>query len=188
MDKRIISFCIGLVFLATGICIADSQETDKKTEEVNKAHAAPVQGATVNPIAQAAVKAGVLSCISRINQVCNFLTTGAQKFGVCQFIPPDQPDRNIYSISMEKLGKDASFAYASASFAPNQASGCGALYEEVAWWPMSCTEVAKKHFGDMTVEGVLVKDITMLVGPPTVRVFLMPAGTGCISIKKEVIR
>ena len=80
---------------------------------------------SVNPIAQAAVKAGVLSCVSRINQVCTFLLAGVQKWGVCQFIPPSEPDRNIYSISMEKQGTDEAFAYASASFAPNQASGCG---------------------------------------------------------------
>jgi hypothetical protein len=40
----------------------------------------------------------------------------------------------------------------------------------------------------MKRERELLKNITVLVGSPTVRVFLMPAGSGCVVIKKEVIR
>jgi hypothetical protein len=149
---------------------------------------APTVGPDASPITQAAAKAGVISCDGRINQVSNFLTSGAEKTGFFEFIPPTKPDQNIFSVSMELQGKDGAFAYASASFAPNQADGCGALYEQVAYWPMSCTEVAQKLFSGMAREGELLKNITVLVGPPTVRVFLMPAGAGCTSIKKEVVR
>jgi hypothetical protein len=151
---------------------------------------APALGpeAAANPVVQAAAKAGVIACDGRINQVSSFLTSGAEKTGFFQFLPPTKPDQNIYSVSMELQGKDGAFAYASASFAPNQADGCGALYEQVAYWPASCSEVAQKLFPGMTKEGELLKNITVLVGPPTVRVFLMPAGSGCTSIKKEVVR
>ena len=142
----------------------------------------------LSPIAQAAAKAGVIASGGRITQVSNFLTSGAEKTGFFQFIPPAKPDQNIFSVSMELVGKDGAYAYASASFAPNQADGCGALYEQVAYWPMSCTDVAQKLFPAMAKEGELLKNITVLAGPPTVRVFLMPAGSGCTSIKKEVVR
>jgi len=142
----------------------------------------------VHPITEVAVKAGILSCASRINQVSNFLTADKQGTGIYLFIPPSIPDQSIFSISMEVLGSNASTAYASESFAPNQAGGCGALYEEVIYLPMSCNDAAKKYFSGMKRERELLKNITVLVGSPTVRVFLMPAGSGCVVIKKEVIR
>jgi hypothetical protein len=142
----------------------------------------------VHPITEVAVKAGILSCASRINQVSNFLTTDKQGTGIYLFIPPSIPDQSIFSVSMEVLGSNASTAYASESFAPNQAGGCGALYEEVIYLPMSCNDAAKKYFSGMKRERELLKNITVLVGSPTVRVFLMPAGSGCVVIKKEVIR
>jgi hypothetical protein len=142
----------------------------------------------VHPITEAAVKAGILSCASRINQVSNFLTADKQGTGIYLFIPPSIPDQSIFSVSMEVLESTASTAYASESFAPNQAGGCGALYEEVIYLPMSCNDAAKKYFSGMKRERELLKNITVLVGPPTVRVFLMPAGSGCVVIKKELIR
>jgi hypothetical protein len=134
------------------------------------------------------VNAGILSCTSRINQVSNFLSSGAQETGSYLFISPTQPDKSIFSVSTEIRGNDASITYASESFAPNQAGGCGALYEEVIYLPMSCNDAAQKYFPGMKRERELLKNITILVGSPTVRVFLMPAGNGCIVIKKEVIR
>jgi hypothetical protein len=142
----------------------------------------------VHPITEVAVKAGILSCASRINQVSNFLTADKQGTGIYLFIPPSIPDQSIFSVSMEVLGINASTAYASESFAPNQAGGCSALYEEVIYLPMSCNDAATKYFSGMKRERELLKNITVLVGPPTVRVFLMPAGSGCVVIKKEVIR
>jgi hypothetical protein len=150
----------------------------------------PVQAVnpSVNPVTQAAVKAGALSCVSRINQVTNFLTAGSQGTGATLYVPAVDPDRKMISVSLEIQNANLPSAYASASFAPNQANGCGAIYEAVAYWNMKCDDVAAKQFAGLKKGGAMRKEIIVLDGGPELRVFLMPAGSGCISIKKEAVQ
>ena len=143
---------------------------------------------SVNAITQTAVSLGVLSCTSRVNQVTNFLGGGTQEMGAFIFAPPAEPDYSIFSVSMEVPGGYGSSAYASATFAPNQANGCGALYETVAYWPVNCEQVAQKYFAGMKRIREVRQNITVLGGPSPTRVFLMPAAIGCVTIKKEVVR
>ncbi len=142
----------------------------------------------VSPVTQTAVNLGVLSCASRINQVVNFLGGSAQAAGAFIFPPPAQPDQSMFSVSMEVPGGGASSAYATATFAPNQANGCGALYETVAYWSLTCDKVAQTYFPGMVRLHEIRQNITVLGGPTPARVFLMRAGTGCVTIKKEIVR
>jgi hypothetical protein len=139
-----------------------------------------------HPITQAAVKAGVLACAARVNQVANFLTANSQS-GAFLFTPGAQPDQRLFSTSLEVSSPNTPPAYASASFAPNQANGCAALYETVSYWPSACDKVAAQQFAGLKDGGKLGTRTQLLVLGPSSRVFLMPAGTGCVSIKKEVI-
>jgi hypothetical protein len=151
--------------------------------------AAPAQPAAgINNITQATDKAGMKACSGRINQVANFLTGGTPGVGAMLFLPPNNPDKQLVSISMEIPIKGASSAYASASFAPNQANGCGGMYETVVYWPQKCDVVANKNFGTLKKLGALSKTVYVRDGGVTTKIFLMPAGTGCVAIKKEVIR
>ncbi len=144
---------------------------------------------SVNGVTQATVNAGVLTCASRINQVANFLTDGTQGAGALLFIPPANPDQRLISVSMEiPAAANAPVAYASASVAPNQANGCGGMYESVIYWSQSCESVATGNFGELKQAGPLAKTITVLDGGIWTKVFLMPAGAGCVSIKKEIVR
>ena len=86
-----------------------------------------------------------------------------------------------------ELPVNGGVAYISASFAPNQANGCGATYDAVVYWPEKCEAVAGKQFAVFKKIGVLKSEITVLDGGPTTKVFLMQAGSGCLSIKKEVV-
>jgi len=65
-------------------------------------------------------------------------------FGAMLLLPPTNPDQHLVSVSMEIPIKGAASAYASASFAPNQANGCGGMYETVVYWPQKCDVVANK--------------------------------------------
>jgi len=139
----------------------------------------------VTPVTQALVSQGVLACASRINQVTSFLGNGNQ-LGATLLGIPGQPDQRMVSVSMELLSPDKTSAYASASFAPNQANGCGAVYEAVIYWPQSCDAVAARQFPQAKKLKVLQKSIQSLESGPA-KVFLMPAGSGCVSIKKEIV-
>jgi hypothetical protein len=48
--------------------------------------------------------------------------------------------------------------------------------------------VAEKQFGTLKKAGALAKNIGVRNGGESMKVFLMPAGTGCVSIKKEIVR
>lgn len=140
----------------------------------------------VSSITQAAVQSGVLTCAGRINQVAGFLTAGSQSAAYL-FTSPSEPDQRIFSTSLEIAGPGAPVAYASASFAPQQANGCGALYETVTYWPLSCGEVGTRQFSGLQASSRLGSALTVLQSG-TVRVFLMPADKGCVAIRKEIIQ
>lgn len=141
---------------------------------------------SVNAVTQAAVKAGVLACASRINQVVTFLTTNA-KSSAFLFLPPNQPDRSIFSVSLGLEANNAPPRYASASFAPTTNGLASAVYDTVEYLPKPVSEVETKILKNLKRKGTLGKDIVILDGGP-VTVFLMPAGSGCIVIKKEVVQ
>jgi hypothetical protein len=168
---------LGLTF------IISSATAEEKQTSVNKPAAS-----TVNDITQAAVRAGALTCASRINQVTNFLIAGAQ--GVSTFIFPvtNNPDNQLFSLSMEIPLKDSTSAYASASFSSSGANGCTGMYETVVYWPQKCAEVSEKNFGSFKKGGTLSKNITVRNSGESTKIFLLPAGAGCVSIKKEIVR
>jgi len=138
-----------------------------------------------NAITQAAVQTGVLNCAIRINQVSGFLGFGAQAAALLM-VPASEPDQRLIPFAME-VPTEWGSAYVSAVFAPNQANGCGAAYDAVMYWPLRCEAVATAQFADFKRVGQMKKDITVLDGGVTTKVFLLPAGSGCVSIKKEVV-
>jgi hypothetical protein len=137
---------------------------------------------SVNAVTQAAVKMGVLSCVNRINQVITFLTANTQN-GVLIFPVQSQPDQHIFSTSLELLAQGDSTIYATASFFPNK----DAVYDTVEYVNKGCDEMEKTVFKNLKRVGVIKKNIVILDGG-AVKVFLMPAGTGCVVIKKEVVQ
>jgi len=168
--------------------IAETKTSQKASAKAPAASAATQAKPVINGVTQAAFNAGVKTCAGRINQVTNFLTAGTKGSGAFLFVPPANPDQQMFSVSMEIPTSASTFAYASASFAPNQANGCGGMYETVVYWPQNCNAVAKSNFANLKVTGVVAKNIAVLDAGVSTRIFLMPAGSGCVSIKKEIIQ
>jgi len=128
----------------------------------------------------------VFNCAGRIIQVVNFLGFTEQA-GAVLMIPPAQPDARLIPLAME-IPVEGTAVYVSASFAPNQANGCGATYDSVVYWPQSCGKVKENQFKTQQETGKIRKAITILDGGEGIKIFLMPAGSGCVSIKKEVVQ
>ncbi len=178
--------CVGVVGWLSLAAAADRPPTPASPSTEPAASApAPVQSTTPSIVTQAAVQKGVLNCASRINQVVNFLGFTA-KAGAVLMIPPTQPDARLIPVAME-IPFEGGVAYASASFAPNQANGCGATYDSVVYWPLPCDKVQEQQFKALTAKGNISKEIKILDVGEGIKFFLMPAGSGCISIKKEVV-
>jgi len=164
---------------------APAKDTKKKPAAAQAAPQAAALPTALNGVAQAAAKAGVTSCAARINQVTNFLTTGSQSRAVA-FISPTNPNQSVVSYSLE-VQTSAANSYASATFAPVGPDGCGATYEAVTYWNNTCEDVANRGFAGTRRTGPIQQNIQILEGTGTMRVFLIPAGQGCVSIKKEVV-
>jgi hypothetical protein len=62
------------------------------------------------------------------------------------------------------------------------------MYETVVYWPQTCTEVGENNYGKFKNVGKLSKNIYVRDDGVSTKVFLLPAGKGCVSIKKEIIR
>jgi hypothetical protein len=171
-----------LIFLLSSPCAVYAEQP--APPPVQQARPAPAES-TTNSITQAAFQKGVLTCAARINQVTNYLGFNARS-GAVLLTPQNQLDQRLIPVAME-IPMEQGSAYVSATFAPNQANGCGATYDGVIFWRTSCGEVAAAQFADLKVAGKINKDITILDGGVATKVFLMPAGSGCVSIKKEVV-
>jgi hypothetical protein len=145
----------------------------------------PEAAAKPNKVTQAALAQGVISCIPRINQVSRYLGY-TDNMGAVILAPPAQADQKMIPIIME-VPSENNTAYVAAEFAPNQANGCGATFDAVVYWPEKCEAVSSRFTG-YKKEGTLSKSISVLGAGLYNKVFLMPAGEGCISIKKELVK
>ncbi|MBK9625308.1 MAG: hypothetical protein IPO38_12520 [Rhodocyclaceae bacterium] len=165
---------------------AHAQATNSKNQPkaAPPAATAPAQSPAVM-VTQAFTQRGANKCAERVGQFSQFLTNGAQVGGQV-FVAPEEGDRRLASASLEIQAGQA-MAYAGLTFSPDSgANRCGGVYELVSYWPKTCEEVATKDYVTFKRTGPLRQTIIALDGGPTVRVFLMPAGAGCVSIKKEL--
>jgi hypothetical protein len=172
----------GLTTLSSAIPVPQEPNQNSNTKPKETPLTQPNADPSVNILTQAAVRLGILSCISRINQVATFLTAN-NKSGIFIFNPKNKPDQHIFSTSFELIRNDESSIYASASFFPNQ----DAVYDTVEYVNKSCEEIEKGVFANLKRVAVIKKNVIVLDGG-AVKVFLMPAGSGTVVIKKEVMQ
>jgi len=138
----------------------------------------------VNPITQAAVQLGVLTCASRVQQVTQFLGVNAETRASLRR-PANPPDLNSFSVAMA-VATDGTTGLALAEFYPSQ-TGCKATYAMTVNLDQSCEALRDTGFPGMTVESPLSGNIQGLSGPNSMRVYLMSSGDGCTVIKTETI-
>jgi hypothetical protein len=197
MGGIIRAFAIAILFCCAILSVsapasAQNHLVDRSTGTVEKASPAPVPSqsalpaAAVSEVTQAAVRGGVLTCASRIDQVMKYLSGDTQS-GAFLFFPQRQPDQSVFSASLEVPVQNSGTVYASAGFAANALGGCGAMYDTVEYSASSCGDVERIVLKGLKRSGVIKKDIVVLLAG-SVRVFLMPAGSGCVIIKKEVVQ
>lgn len=150
---------------------------------------APAAPAVANtPYAIGAQRNGVQKCIGRINQVTSFVTGTNPNSGLVLNAPNNESNQKLVSTVMEVQADANNSSFVSASFAPGAGNAdCSATYDAVTYWNGTCAQVATGSFASFKVTQALNKTIFTLDGGPFVKVFLMPAGAGCISIKKEIL-
>lgn len=147
---------------------------------------APVAAAPggLNAVTAALQKAGVKRCTAQIQKVTAFLTDKART-GTTVFPMAANPDDTLVSISSEIINTNA-VTYAGATFAP-RADGCSAVYEQVSHWQNKCEEVHAAQYPSFKPKGVLQAQIKVYYNSAATQVMMVPAGTGCVVIKKEIV-
>lgn len=146
----------------------------------------PQANSAPSAVTMAAVQKGVLTCANQIDKVAKF--TGFGPGSAAAILPlTEQPDRSMVAMFMaNSVGKDQK-AFVSATFAPGQANGCAATYDAVAYWDEACTEVSQKYYSSLEPRIGWDDSVSLLEAGSYTKVVLLKAGSGCVSIKKELL-
>ena len=67
------------------------------------------------------------------------------------------------------------------------AGTCSGTYQQVIYWPESCTLLKARVFSDFKAEKPLLAKVLVSEANPGLQLYLTPAGPGCVSVKKELI-
>lgn len=187
--------CVLLSSLALPV-LAEQAGDQKKAAEPAAAPAATPQAPVAAPKPQpkpqpqaskADPKTKVPTCGERIQQVSGFLINGSTKSTAYLFQPSSEVEKRMSSFSLAVENRDAPESYASASFAPAPATGCGSAYDSVTYWPKSCDSLAASNYANLKDAGKLGQNMRVLIAGNNAMVFMMSAGTGCVAIKKELV-
>lgn len=65
---------------------------------------------------------------------------------------------------------------------------CAGMYEQVVYWTQPCDVVKSTIFAKYTGEHILYRDVRVSDSGPAIELYLTPAGTGCVSVKKELFK
>ena len=136
-----------------------------------------------NPVAKVAQAQGMQICLPAIADVTTLISRGVPT-GAHVFMNEEQKGEQLFSISLE-TDYPAATVYSSASFAPLGA-GCSGTYDVVSYIEGNCGALAGKQFPKLKPAGQIKDNITVYKLGPTARVFLMPAGSGCLMIRKAM--
>ena len=151
-----------------------------------QAQPAAVPAATT-PYAIGAQRIGVSKCIGRINQITSFVIGANPNSGTVLNSPNSEVNQRIVSAVLEVEDKGAT-SFVSSSFAPGIGpADCSGTYDQVTYWNATCAQVAISSFSTFKPARALFKNVQSLENGPQAKVFLMPAGAGCVSIKKEML-
>jgi hypothetical protein len=138
----------------------------------------------VNAVTAAMQRAGVRRCAPQVQKVTDFLTSKSRS-GTIVFPAARNPDDSLLTISSEIVTGNV-LSYAGVTFAP-RSDGCSAVYERVSHWQNTCDEVHAAQYANFKPEGNLQQLIKVYAVNPSSKVMMVPAGTGCLVILKEVL-
>lgn len=123
------------------------------------------------------------NCSASVQQAMSFLFEGQPVHFIAQPLGPDS-DRwpAVFVVEADPPGGHAHLS--TLMIAPN----CSGMYEQVIYWTQPCDAVKSTIFAKFTGEHVLTRDVKVSDSGPALEVYLSAAGTGCLSVKKELFR
>lgn len=125
------------------------------------------------------------TCAPKLQEAAEFLFENSPAAIRLQPLGPD-PNRWPTVLTIESShATNGATRFATVMMAP--AGTCSGFYQQVIYWPQACSIVKKQVFQAYANERTLLRAVRLSDANPGLQVALMPAGAGCISIKKELI-
>jgi hypothetical protein len=124
------------------------------------------------------------NCAVAVEQAMTFLFEGQQAHFIAQPMGPDS-DRWPSVFVVESPPPAGGHTHLSTLII---AANCSGMYEQVIYWSQPCDVVKATVFAKYTGEHVLTRDVKVSDSGPALEVYLSSAGTGCVSVKKELFR
>lgn len=146
----------------------------------------PAPVAPLDRLSAQLAKAGVKRCAPIVRAVAAFVTENSKAAFVVRSlgaVPDTAPAVVTVESAHAALGTTR---YATISVVPSE--NCSGFYEQTIYWPAACPAVKAQYFANFPATKPILKNIQLSAASPTVSLQLMPAGTGCVTMKKEIFR
>lgn len=139
----------------------------------------------INPITDAAVQTGALTCAARVEQVTNYLGITSDTQAIIHS-PQGATDTTGLSVAMTVM-TDGVIGLATIDFVP-MAGGCVATYSLITSFEDSCDTVSARTLPEDAAGTPLGDSIVAFNGPNSVRLYFMEVPSGCSVTKIETVR
>ena len=126
---------------------------------------------------------GIKTCISAVEKMSNFIADG--NHGASSVWNSKVPDESAFSSVIERTYSDGSIL-TSLTVARTKSEHCYAEYEKVIYFTDNCMATVQKNYKDAEYKGEVNKNVTWL-SKRGVDTFLIPAGNGCVVVRKEIL-
>ena len=123
-------------------------------------------------------------CATKVQQASNFLFEGQDANFIVQPLGPDA-DRWPTVIVIESNDPAGGHSRLSTLMV---GADCSGMYQQVIYWPKACSYIKSTVFAGFTGERALLREVQVSDAGAALQLYLTPAGSGCISIKKELFR
>lgn len=143
--------------------------------------------AALSPAARLSVALGQIglgACAGAVERAANFLfEDGDASFTV----QPLGPDANRWPTVIVIEGAHAALGRTRLStLTVSPGPTCSGFYEQVIYWPMSCERLKATVFASFGAPHPLLRNVLVSELNAGLQLYLLPAGAGCTSVKKEM--
>lgn len=128
---------------------------------------------------------GMTQCAGVVTKAARFLFEDGE---VNFTVQPLGPDANRWPtvIMIEGAHKAAGATRLTSLTVSPGAAGCAGFYEQVIAWPTPCDQLKATTFAAFQNTKIILRNVKVSELGPGLQLYLMPAGAGCVSVKKEL--
>lgn len=139
----------------------------------------------VHPLAQEMLRRGAIECAPRGQQLMGVLSEG-RDVAVLQ-LPPTEPNRTLLSAMLVYPPDPGRSRVALMAMAPGQVNGCGASFQGIEFFERSCPQTLATDYPDAAFQAIPGGNAYLATGNGTDNILALPAGSGCLVIRQQVV-